>query len=123
MRESRERLLREALTQQQEICGPLHYEVGITLLHLGAVLRERDLLKELEESETVLRDADKILNKARGPFDWDTTLARNELGTCLLKRGKRDEAKRVFTEIHRVLAYQLGASHPRTRRAKAKSGR
>ncbi len=75
----------------------------------------------MEESETVLRDADKILTVARGPFHRDTTLARNELGTCLAKRGKRDEAKQVFAEIHRVLAYQLGASHPRTRHAKAMS--
>lgn len=99
-----EALLSEALELNRRQLGDESAEVGMSLYHLGALH-----LITFGESEKMLNDAVRILEKTEGPNDPELAGALNGLGTFY---GRKGDAARAEPLLRRALAIRVRVFGP-----------
>lgn len=104
-----------ALRTYEAVHGPRHYEVGVTLLHLGALEQRHDAQLALEHYERALA----IKMHARGPRHPEVGIVHNNIGALHRAQGRNDLARSHFTIALDLLTRRYGADHPATRTCRA----
>ncbi len=102
-----EALLAEALELNRRHLGAESAAVGISLYHLGALH-----LITFGESEKLLTEAVRILEKAKGPNDLEFAGALNGLGTFYGRKGDAARAEPFFRRALKIRTRVLGPDDP-----------
>jgi eukaryotic-like serine/threonine-protein kinase len=105
--EQAEPLLREAWTRQAEKLGPTHPKAMTALGNLGFVLEDQD---KLDEAEEVLRRV-VDLRRSVGLNAQEAWGDMNNLAMLLQRRGKPDEAERLYLELLPLCEQNLPPEH------------
>jgi len=109
-----ERLYQRALAIYRASLPDQHPVTTETLLALGRLAEERDACAE---AELLLREALTTRSRKLPAHSWQLAEARGALGGCLASLGRPDEARPLLAGSAAPLVAQLGAEHPRARRA------
>lgn len=110
-----ERLYRRALEIYRGSLPDRHPVAAETVLALGRLLENRG---GCAEAEPLLREALATRRLRLSADSWQIAEAKNALGGCLVTLGRLDEARGLLAGSVAPLIAQLGAEHPRSRRAR-----
>ncbi|MCP4655611.1 MAG: serine/threonine protein kinase [bacterium] len=110
-----ERLYRRALAIYRTSLPDQHPVAAEALLALGRLLEDRGACAE---AESLLRQALDTRDLRLSAGGWQIAEARGALGRCLATLGRLDEARPLLEGSVASLVDQLGAEHPRSRRAR-----
>ncbi len=106
-------LLADGLRLRRAGLPPDHPVIAETLANYGALLLE---LRDLPGAEQALREALALLD--HGPATWRLGASASDLGDCLLRQERPDEAEPHLRRGHGILAATVGEQDDRTRRAR-----
>jgi tetratricopeptide (TPR) repeat protein len=110
------RHLRLAVADLEATAGPRAVSTLNAIAALGLTLSHLD---QLDEAETVLRDALQRVSPSIGPL---ADGIREDLAIVLDIRGQVAEARQLFEDVYRRARKQLGANHADTLRAQNNLG-
>lgn len=102
-----EALLSEALALNRRHWGEESAETGVSLYHLGALR-----VVTSGESEELLTEAVRILEKTEGPNDPELAGALNGLGTFFGRKGDADRAEPLLRRALAIRTRVLGPDDP-----------
>ena len=112
-------LLDAALTTYERTYGPNHHEVGVTLVHLGALDRRRDSSAALRNYTRAL----EIKQRTRGPHHPEVGAVHNNLGALHHEQGRTELAREHYEHALALLARRYGPDHPATLTCRANLAR
>jgi tetratricopeptide (TPR) repeat protein len=112
--EARE-LFRLALESYEGAFGADHYEVGVTLVHLGPLEQRHDpeLARQCYERALAIKE------RTRGRHHPEVGIVHNNLGALHRQEGRDDLARKHYEIAHSLLVRTYGADHPATRTCRA----
>ncbi len=103
-------LAKRALNAYENIYGPEHREVSISVVNLAFMYSN---IARYEDAEKLLIRAIKIDEKTLGPNDKESAATLNNLGELYLKQGKFDAAEPLLLKSLTIMEYNYGAEHPK----------
>ena len=112
-----EELFRRAEQMYGEVLPDGHPLLARSILGLAELLAEH---AECQRAEPLLRRALELRRRVLPPQNWQIAEVQSALAGCLVARGNGGEAASMVEASYQVLRADLGADHPRTRRASAR---
>jgi serine/threonine-protein kinase len=109
-----ESLFKEALDLQKKKLRGGHPSAIATMIGLGGVLVDRG---DSHQAEAVLREALALRKQALPEGSWEIAEAESELGYCLAKFRRFDEAEPLLLQSYQILKTKRGAESKQTRLA------
>ena len=109
--EAAESLATEAIHLHQNLFGPDHIEVAISLSRLGNV---QLLRTKLDSAEHNLREALRIYRLREGGRGINTAAGLNDLGGLLHSKGEYESAASLIGQALAIRRSRLGGAHIRT---------
>jgi tetratricopeptide (TPR) repeat protein len=104
-----DQVLRQILRIYEEVYGPVHYEVAVSLHNLGS-LRFRE--GSWREAADLLRRALEVKVQVLARDNPDLAITLHNLACCELKLGKTDRARDHLLQAIKLLESTVAPSHP-----------
>jgi tetratricopeptide (TPR) repeat protein len=104
-----EPLLRRALGMREQLLGPEHLDVAISLHHLGGLCWH---LGKYAEAEPLYQRALHIREQYLGPEHYDVAELLNDLALLYYDQGNRTQAELLYLRVLHILERLFGPDHP-----------